>query len=93
MENKRQIIIDETKGFWSEKVYILTNDLEIKGLVFMPKTGRKNRMLSDILNSPRKFVAVKNAEVTYKNYSNRKEYHDFIQLNLSSIIILCPHYE
>lgn len=78
-------------GFWSEKVYIITEDYEIKGYVFMPKTGRKNRILSDILNGDRRFVAIKGAEITNrKNPESKIEVNDFIQLNLDSIILIRP---
>ena len=28
-------------GVWSERVLVVTQDYEIKGYVFMPKTGKK----------------------------------------------------
>ena len=28
-------------GFWSEKIFVVTEDYEIKGYVFMPKTGKE----------------------------------------------------
>ncbi len=78
-------------GFWSERVRILTEDYEINGYVFMPKTGRKNRVLSDILNGSRRFVAVKDAEIKSRKTPDRKvETTEFIQLNLDSIIIIRP---
>lgn len=78
-------------GFWSEKVYVITEDYEIKGYVFMPKTGKKNRVLSDILNGIKRFVAIKDAEITNKKYPDRKvELHDFIQINLDSIVLIRP---
>ena len=78
-------------GIWSEKVLVITKDYEIRGNVFMPKTGRKNRVLSDILNGSKKFVAIKNCEIIHREFPNRKaETLDFIQLNLNSIILLRP---
>ncbi len=78
-------------GVWSEKVLVITKDYEIKGNVFMPKTGRKDRVLSDILNGAKRFVAIKNCEVIHREFPNRKaETHEFLQLNLNSIIILRP---
>ncbi len=78
-------------GVWSEKVLVITKDYEIKGSVFMPKTGRKNRVLSDILNGSKKFVAIRNCEITHREFPNRKaETHEFLQLNLNSIILLRP---
>ena len=78
-------------GFWSEKVYVVTKDYEIKGYVFMPKTGRKNRVLSDILNGNKRFVAIKDAEITDRRYPDRAvELSDFIQINLDSIVLIRP---
>ena len=78
-------------GIWSERVLVITKDYQIKGNVFMPKTGRKNRVLSDILNGSKRFVAIKNCEVVHREFPNRKaEIHDFLQLNLNSIILLRP---
>ena len=51
----------------------------------MPKTGKKNRVLSDILNGTKRFVAIKDCEVKYRGVASRKiEKQDFIQLNLNS---------
>ena len=78
-------------GLWSEKVLLVTKDYEIQGYVFMPKIGKQNRILSDILNSSKRFVAIKDCEVSYRNQPNRRnEFHDFVQINLYSIILLRP---
>lgn len=78
-------------GVWSERVLVVTQDYEIKGYVFMPRTGKKNRVLSDILNGLKRFVAIKDCEVTHRLIPNRRtEYHSFLQLNLNSIILLRP---
>lgn len=82
---------DFTAGIWSERVLVVTKDYQITGNVYMPKTGRKNRVLSDILNGAKRFVAIKNCTVLYREFPNRKaETHDFLQLNLNSIILLRP---
>lgn len=78
-------------GIWSERILVITKDYEIMGNVFMPKTGRKNRILSDILNGGKRFVAIKNCEILHREFPNRRlEHHDFLQLNLNSIILLRP---
>ncbi len=78
-------------GIWSERILVVTKDYEIRGSVFMPKTGRKNRILSDILNGGKRFVAIKNCEIIHREFPNRKvETHDFLQLNLNAIILLRP---
>ena len=90
-ENKTDEESNLITGIWSERVLVITKDYEIKGNVFMPKTGRKNRVLSDILNGSKRFVAIKNCEVIHREFPNRKaQAHDFIQLNLNSIILLRP---
>lgn len=82
---------DFTSGVWSEKVLVITQDYEIRGYVFMPKTGKKNRVLSDILNGVKRFVAIKDCEIKHRLIPERRtEYHNFLQLNLSSIILLRP---
>ncbi len=82
---------DFITGVWSERVLVVTQDYEIKGYVFMPKTGKKNRVLSDILNGLKRFVAIKDCEITHRlNPNRRTEYHNFLQLNLNSIILLRP---
>lgn len=82
---------DFTTGVWSERILVVTQDYEIKGYVFMPKTGKKNRILSDILNGLKRFVAIKDCEITHRLIPNRRtEYHNFLQLNLNSIILLRP---
>lgn len=83
--------VDLISGVWSERVLVVTQDYEIRGYVFMPKTGKKNRVLSDILNGTKRFVAIKDCEVVYRGNSSRKtERQEFIQLNLNSIILLRP---
>ena len=82
---------DFTNGVWSERVLVITQDYEIKGSVFMPKIGKRSRVLSDILNGKKRFVAIKDCEVSYRLMPNRRtEFHDFVQLKINSIIILRP---
>ena len=82
---------DFLTGIWSEKILVVTKDYEISGKVFMPRTGRKNRLLSDILNGGKRFVAIKDCTIVHREFPSRKvEHHDFLQLNLNSIILLRP---
>lgn len=89
MLNDDTAVKSSMSGFWEEKVYVLTNDFEIRGSVFMPKTGKKSRILSDILNGEKRFVALKGVEIKCrKNSGAAPEKHDFIQINLDSVIII-----
>lgn len=90
-KNEEQVDNDFVSGVWSERILVVTQDYEIKGYVFMPKTGKRNRVLSDILNGLKRFVAIKDCEVVHRLIPNRRtEYHNFLQLNLNSIILLRP---
>lgn len=92
MENKE--ILDLTTSAWREKVYIETTEHIIRGYIFMPKIGKKTRLLSEVLNGNKNFLAVKNCKLEYKlNTSKNIEEHDFMQVNISSILIMRPLYE
>ena len=87
-------ILELSTSAWREKVYIETTEHIIKGYVFMPKIGKKNRLLTEILNSEKKFIAVKNCVMEYKlNPTIAVEEHDFMQVNIASIMILRPLYD
>jgi hypothetical protein len=92
MENKE--ILELTTSAWREKVYIETSEHIIRGYIFMPKIGKKTRLLSEVLNGNKNFLAVKNCRLEYKlNTSKNIEEHDFMQVNISSILIMRPLYE
>lgn len=92
MENNEMLAL--TTSAWRERVYIETSEHIICGYVFMPKIGKKNRLLSEILNTGKNFVAVKECTLEYKLNPNRNiEQHDFLQVNIASILIMRPLYE
>ena len=92
MENKE--ILELTTSSWREKVYIETTEHIICGYIFMPKIGKKNRLLSEVLNGNKNFLAVKNCSLEYKLMPAKYvENHDFMQVNISSILIMRPLYE
>lgn len=85
------ILDNITSGVWAERVLIITNDYEIKGDVFMPKVGKRNRLISDILNSTKSFIAVKNCTLKHRLISEQPvEEYEFLQLNLNSVILMRP---
>ena len=82
---------DFTESTWSEKVYIETTEYIIKGMVFMPKMGKRSRLLSEILNSNRQFLAVTQCSVESKLKPRKDvEKYDFLEVNISSILIMRP---
>ena len=64
MENNE--ILELTTSAWREKVYIETSEHIIRGYIFMPKIGKKNRLLSEVLNTGKSFIAVKDCTLEYK---------------------------
>lgn len=92
MENKE--ILELSTSAWREKVYIETSEHIICGYIFMPKIGKKNRLLTEVLNGNKNFLAVKNCTLEYKlNPSKNVEEHDFMQVNIASILLLRPLYD
>ena len=92
MENKE--ILELTTSAWREKVYIETSEHVLRGYIIMPRIGKKNRLLSEVLNGNKTFLAVKNCSLEYKlNPSRDVEENDFMQVNISSILIMRPLYE
>ena len=89
MENKE--ILQLSTSAWKEKVYIETTEHIICGYIFMPKIGKKNRLLTEILNGNRHFLAVKNCSMEFKLIPAKPvEEHDFMQVNIASILIMRP---
>lgn len=76
---------------WREKVYIETAEHIICGYIFMPKIGKKERLITEVLNSGKSFIAVKECTVEYKHIPSKEiENHNFMQVNLTSILIMRP---
>ena len=89
MEKKE--ISEFTNSAWREKVYIETAEHIICGYIFMPKIGKKSRLLTEVLNAGKSFLAVKECTLEYKHLPNRDvENHDFMQVNVASILIMRP---
>ena len=89
MENKE--IAELTNSSWTERVYMETSEHIIVGDIFMPKIGKKSRLLSDVLNSNKNFIAVKDCTLEYKQNPNRDvEKYGFMQVNIASILIMRP---
>lgn len=89
MAQKKEII-DES-GAWSERVYIETAEYVIKGLVYMPKIGKKSRLLTEILNTNKQFLAVTDCYIESKISPHREvEHYEFLELNLATILMMRP---
>ena len=79
---------------WKEKVYIETAEFKIIGYIFMPKIGKKTRLISEVLNSNKQFLAVKDCNIEFKLIPQKEiESYDFMQVNISTILIMRPIYD
>ena len=82
---------DFTASAWREKVYIETTEHIIRGYIFMPKIGKKERLLTEVLNAGKSFIAVKDCTVEFKLIPSKNvENYDFMQVNVASILIMRP---
>ena len=78
-------------GSWSERVYIETAEYIIHGFVHMPKIGKRSRLLTEILNTTKQFIAVTDCKIESKLAPQKEvQSHEFIEVNLSSILIMRP---
>ena len=85
---------DFTSSYWIERVVIITDNYEIIGNIYMPKSTKKSRLLSELLNGGRKFIAVKDCSLqTRISGSMEPEYTDFLEVNINSIILIKPYHE
>lgn len=83
-----------SSSVWKEKVYIETAEFIIIGYVFMPKIGKRTRLLTEVLNSNKQFIAVKDCKLEFKLAPQRDvEFHEFLQVNISTILLMRPVYE
>ena len=74
-----------------EKVYIETTEHIIIGYIYMPNIVKKERLLSEMLNSGKSFLAVKDLTLEFKlNPSKNLEQHSFLEVNISTILIMRP---
>lgn len=83
---------DLMSSYWVERVVIITDSYEITGNIYMPKSTKKSRLLSELLNGSRKFIAVKDCSLQTKvSGSMEPEYMDFLEININSIILIKPY--
>ena len=67
---EKKDILNLMDSVWKEKVCIEPTEYIIQGYVFMPKLGKRNRLLSEVLNSNKDFIAVK--ECNFESKINPK---------------------
>ena len=89
LEDRKNTI---NSSYWVEKVVIVTDSYEIIGNIYMPKTTKRSRLLSELLNSNRKFIAVKDCTLQSRMLGAvEPEVLDFLEINVNSIILLKPY--
>ena len=92
MEEKKKTEINS--AYWVERVVVITDNYEITGNIYMPKTTKKTRLLSELLNSNRKFLAIKNCIMQSRSSGSiEPEMLDFLEINVNSIELIKPYTE
>lgn len=88
---ERKNITEMESEAWSEEVYIETNEYIVRGTVHMPKIGKRSRLLSEILNTNKQFIAVTDCDVESKLLPQKPVAHyKFIEINLFTVLIMRP---
>ena len=92
MDNKE--ITNLMDSVWKEKVYLESSEFIIIGYVYMPKIGKRSRLLTEVLNSNKQFLAIKDCRLEFKLLPQKEvEFHDFLQVNIGTILLMRPLYE
>lgn len=72
-------------------VLIYTQEAEIQGLVYVERSAREERKLTELLNDPNKrFVAVTDATVTLRHGPSSPLDYPFLMLHVNNISMLHP---
>jgi hypothetical protein len=72
-------------------VLIYTQEAEIQGLVYVERTTREERKLTELLNDPEKrFIAVTDATVTLRQGPSSPLDYPFLMLHVNNICMLHP---
>lgn len=74
------------------RVTIATSTLLIEGYIHLPKTGKEDRRLTNLLNTERTFIPLTNV-VIYDRATNTRQLdtHPLIEININSIEYVKPH--
>ena len=73
------------------EVVILTAEHEVQGVIYVSKNARKDRRISDLLNSPsRRFLAVTDAKLINRQGPSTPRLYSFLQLHIDNIIMIHP---
>ena len=87
----------ESKGIHSKAaaipmaVVILTPDHEVHGIIYVSRSAKEERRISDLLNDPNKrFLAVTDARLINREGPSTPRLYSFLQLQINNIIMIHP---
>lgn len=73
------------------EVVILTPDHEVLGIIYVSRTAKEDRRISDLLNDPEKrFLAVTDARLINREGPSTPRLYSFLQLQINNIIMIHP---
>lgn len=73
------------------EVVILTADHEVQGMIYVSRTAKEDRRISELLNNPNKrFLAVTDAKLINRQGPSTPRLYRFLQLHIDNIIMIHP---
>ncbi len=93
--SKSPLVQEEAKQKRSKmmpvEVTLLTADHEIRGIVYVSRETRPERRLTEMLNgSDRRFLAIKDVEMTLRTQPSTARMYDFLQIHIDNIMMIHP---
>lgn len=87
----------EPKGIHSKEaaipmeVVILTPDHEVHGIIYVSRTTRADRRISELLNDrDKRFLAVTDAKLITRTGPSAPRLYSFLQLHIDNIVMIHP---
>jgi len=87
----------EPKGISSKEaslpmeVVILTPDHEVQGIIYVSRSAKPDRRISDLLNEPdKRFLAVTDAKLINRVGPSAPRLYSFLQLHIDNIVMIHP---
>ena len=88
---------EQKKGIQSKEaalpmeVVILTPDHEIHGIIYVSRSAKTERRISDLLNDPdKRFLAVTDARLVSRTGPSAPRMYSFLQLQINNIVMIHP---
>jgi hypothetical protein len=73
------------------EVVILTPDHEVQGIIYVSRSAKSDRRISELLNEPdKRFLAVTDAKLINRVGPSAPRLYSFLQLHIDNIVMIHP---